>query len=164
MNKLWNTLAIVAVLIFVAGITFSVVGFVNTRVVDGYVGTAKQAGTAEQMAYRLDLATAEMERLGMTEGYSIPVFATYRSHQGYKLDTLRACADRARVVATETHLTSFQQSQALADLRVSIGAIVLHNTDWWLINHGLAFIWFPFCLCYMAICLLGMLIIGDQLR
>lgn len=164
-----NTIAwfcfITGLLLFIFAIGANIYGYLQTRNVDGWLAQAGQAGTAERMATYCNLATTEMERLGMTDGYvvTIPLIINPQFDMAVKYQVVKSIGDRAQFVALNTKLNTIQQSQALADLRNTLGGFWLLGTNWYILNHGFFFklAWF-YGIQWIILAVIGMATFKDE--
>lgn len=137
-NIIATSWLITCLLLFVLAVSANIYGYLQTRNVDGWLAQARQAGTAERMATYSNLAITEMECLGMTDGYvvTIPLIINPQFDMAVKYQIVKSVGDRAQFVAQNTELNTIQQSQALADLRNTLGNFRLMGTNWYILNHG----------------------------
>lgn len=137
-----NIIAVVLIVIgfgmFLCSIGCMTYGYVQTKEVDGWLGQAQFAGTADKMSEYLNNALGEMNRLGMTEGYMVtfPIPRNASHDMAIQYEVIQSIEERASYVAENAEPDTIRQSQALIDLRSDLENFNLRGTSWYILNHS----------------------------
>jgi len=135
----WGIAMVVGAALFLVGIITTICAHWETRDAISWKNEARRAGDAAQMAEFTDKCLAEMDRLGMSEGWTAVIWKTPSRDMAVTYARLQQIADRARFVAENPELNVLSQAQILEDLRTNLYYTDISRVNWWCIHHGMWF-------------------------
>lgn len=159
----WGVAAILGAVLLVVGIGTMVWAHWETKDAISWKNEARRAGDAAQIAEFTDKCLTEMDRIGMSEGWTAVIWKTPSRDMAVTYARLQQIADRARFVAENPELNVLSQAQILEDLRTNLYYTDISRVNWWCIHHGMWFFLPVFLWPTIIGCILVVLILPETM-